>query len=65
MKFQHLDGALGINPSQLLDIASEIYYGWETKILKQSIIFLETVQGNQKERQDLKGKGNDPLGTNQ
>ena len=56
-KLQHLDKAFGMNSSQLVDIAFKIYHAHETWKLKQTSFFIETVQGNQKERQDLKGKG--------
>ena len=51
--------------SQQMDIVFKVYHAQETKKLKQATVFLETMWGNQKERQGLKGKGKDPLGANQ
>ena len=63
-KLQRLDGALGMNPSQLVDIVFKVYNTQETRKLRQATIFLEIVLENQK-RWNLQGKGKDPLGANQ
>lgn len=61
-KLQCLNEALEMNLSQLVDIAFNVYHA---RKLKQTAIFLETVQGNQKERWGMKRKGKDPLSANQ
>lgn len=53
-----------MNHSNLVDIAFKTYHAQETRILKQAIVFLETVWRNQKKMQDPKGKRKDLLGAN-
>ena len=55
-ELQCLDWALGTNPSQLVSIAFTVYYSWKTRKLKQFAMFLDAVQGNQKERQGIEKK---------
>lgn len=50
-KLQRIDGVLGMNQSQLVDIAFEAFHGGEAKKQKQVLFFLEIVQGNQKRNQ--------------
>ena len=67
-KLQYLDRTLGMNPSQLVYLTFKIYHAWESRKLKQATVCLEKMCGNQKERQESKGKGKDPkypLGANQ
>lgn len=67
-KLKCLDGALGMNPCQLVNIAFKVCpekKGIKADHLFFLFFFLEAVQGNQKERQDPKGKWKDPLGANQ
>ena len=64
-KLQCLDGILEMNLSRVVDRAYKVYHAGERRKLKQVTMFLETEQGIQKERQDSKGKENDPLSTNQ
>ena len=41
-KLQSLDGALGMNTSQLVDIAFKVYNAWEERKVKRAMVFLET-----------------------
>ena len=56
-KLQHLNGAVRMNPSQVVGIAFTVYNSWESRKLEQVTVFLETVQENQKERWHLRGGG--------
>lgn len=64
-KLQCLDETLEMIPSWLVYLVFKVYHAWETRKLMQVTIFLETVQGKQKEMWDLKGKRKYSLGNNQ
>ena len=59
-KLQSLDGTLGMNPFQLVDLVFKVYHVQETRRLKQAAVLLGTVQGNQKERQGPERKKEKP-----
>lgn len=50
-KLQRIDGILGMNLSQLVDIAFTAFHEREAKNQKQVMVFLKIVQGNQKRNQ--------------
>lgn len=47
-KLEQIDGVLGMNLSQLVDIAFKAFHGSQAKKQKQVMVFLEIIQGNQK-----------------
>ena len=40
-KLQHLDGALGTKPSQMVDIVFKVYNAQEARKLEQAMVLLE------------------------
>lgn len=63
-KLQHLDRALAMSPSQLMDIVFKVYHAQEARKLKQATVFLKTC-GEARRRGGTCKKGEDPLGINQ
>ena len=64
-KLQRLDGALGMNPSQMAEITCKVYNAWEARKIKQGMLFLEKVQWDKGKRQAHKEKKRGSLGANQ
>lgn len=64
-KLRRLDGVLGMNPSQLLDMAFNVYNAQEIRKFRQATAFLEIRWGNQRKRRNLRGRRKDPLGASQ
>ena len=58
-KLQCIDEALGMNPSQLVDITFKVYNAQEERKTKQATMFLEAGWGGQRSR-TLKRGGEAP-----